>query len=95
MALVPRRLEHLVAPRAQLGGAVLLNLVELYTPSPSTMPCPNTDPLTQLPDGFYWTGQSIPGLERAIVIRDNHGLFVILELVTYNPIADVLDNPLP
>ena len=48
-ALVPRRLEHLVAPREQFGGVVVIHLPELCTAYFSTMPCPNSTPIRNFP----------------------------------------------
>ena len=86
---------HLVAPRAQLGGVVLVHLPELYTASSSTMPCPHTNPhLNFPPDGFHRASESTPGHERGVAIRDNHSPLVILELMVYNSITDDPEDPL-
>ena len=74
--LVPHRLEHLVAFRAQLGGVVSVHLSELCTLNPS---CPVFIPTffaTFPPDGFHRPWESTPGHERGVAIRDNHGPLV-------------------
>ena len=77
VVLVPHRLEHLVAPRAQLGGVVLVHLPELYTAYSSTVPCPNPSLLLNFsPDGFHRAWESTPGHEKRVAIRDNHGPLV-------------------
>ena len=95
VVLVPHRFGHLVAPRAQLGGLVLVHRPELYTAYSSTVPCPNLNPLLNFPPhSFHRARESTPGHEKSVAIRDNHGPLVILELVMYNSIADVPENPL-
>ena len=83
IALVPNRLEHLVALGAQLGGVVLVHIPEnstLSTP-PGPVPIPTIFATSHL---TLFIGPSNRPLltKRCVSTRDNHGHLVTLELAT-------------